>query len=458
MKVSDLQEYMRPEKCCHMVGIGGVSMSLLAEVLKAEGILVKGSDQKNTETVKRLRSLGIDIVIGQTAENIEGADFIIRTAAAHDDNPEIAAARERGVPVFERAQAWGYIMQEYKNAICIAGTHGKTTTTSMVTHILMAAEKDPTVMIGGTLPLLKSGYRIGKGDTIVLESDEYCNSFLSFYPTIAVILNVDEDHPDFFSGIEDIKKSFCKFAGLVPPNGCIVANCDDENTMSAIKGINRKTLTFGMGRDADVRARNTHIGKHTEFDIYYENEKFAHINLKIPGTHNVYNSLAAAATSIALELPPGAVEKGLNEFVGACRRLEHKGSYGGAEIYDDYAHHPGELRALLQAVSVMGFERTICVFQPHTYSRINALFNDFTEVLRGFDIVLLSDIYAARETNTTGISSKDLAEQIPDSKYFRSFDEILEELKKIAQPGDIIITVGAGDIYEVGERLAESAE
>lgn len=459
MKVSDLQEYMEPGKRCHMVGIGGVSMSLLAEVLKSEGIYVKGSDQKNGETVKHLRSIGIDIAIGQTAENIEGADFIIRTAAAHEDNPEIAAARDRGIPVFERAQAWGYIMQRYKNAICISGTHGKTTTTSMVTHILMAAEKDPTVMIGGTLPLLKSGYRIGEGDTIVLESDEYCNSFLSFYPTIAVILNVDEDHPDFFNGIEDIKKSFGKFAGLVPPNGCIVANCDDENTMSSIKGINnRRILTFGMGRDADVRAKNAHIGKHTEFDIYYENKRFTHINIKTPGTHNVYNALAAAAASIALGLSPLAVERGLNEFGGACRRLEHKGSYGGAEIYDDYAHHPGELRALFQAVSVMGFERTICVFQPHTYSRIKALFNDFTDVLRRFDMVLLADIYAARETNTTGISSEDLAEEIPNSKYFGSFDEILEELKKIARPGDIILTVGAGDIYQVGEKLVKSTE
>lgn len=457
MKVSDLHEYMKPGRHCHMVGIGGVSMSLLAEVLKSEGIHVTGSDMKNGETIRHLKSTGIEISVGHSPENIDGADFIIRTAAAHDDNPEIAAARDRGVPVFERAQAWGYIMQRYKNAICISGTHGKTTTTSMVTHILMEAEKDPTVMIGGTLPLLKSGYRIGKGDTIVLESDEYCNSFLSFYPTIAVILNVDEDHPDFFSGIEDIKKSFGRFAGLVPPNGCIVANCDDENTMSAIKGINRKVITFGMGKDADVRAKNTSIGKNTEFDIFYDNEKYAHVIIKVPGTHNVYNALAAAAASIALGIPREAVETGLGGFGGACRRLEHKGSYGGAEIYDDYAHHPGELRALYQAVSVMGFERTICIFQPHTYSRLKALFNDFAQVLRRFDVVLLADIYAARETDTMGISSGDLAEVIPNSKYLRSFDDILKELKSLARPGDIILTVGAGDIYEVGERLAESS-
>ena len=323
----------------------------------------------------------------------------------------------------------------------------------MVTHIFMAAQKDPTIMIGGSLPILKSGYRIGKGKSIVLESCEYCNSFHSFFPTIAVVLNVDEDHLDFFSGIQEIRASFRKFASLVPENGWVIANRDDQNTMDALSGLDRKILTFGMKSDADVQATDIKYARNSSFDIRRNGELIAHITLNVPGKHNVLNALAAAAAAIAAGIPAFYIEQGLKAFTGAGRRLEYKGAVNGAEIYDDYAHHPFELQALFQAVRQMDHKRLICAFQPHTYSRTKALLGDFAEVLGKADIVYLADIYSARETDTLGISSKDLADKVPSARYFDDFGKMAEALKKLAQPGDIILTVGAGNIYKVGESL-----
>ncbi len=455
MAVRNIREYITPGRRAHLVGIGGVSMSPLAEVLKGMGMEISGSDMRESATVQHLRSLGIHVTIGHWAENVKGADLVIRTAAVHDDNPEIAAARQAGIPVFERAQAWGAIMRSYKNALCISGTHGKTTTTSMCTHIIMAAEQDPTVMIGGTLPLLGAGHRVGQGDTIILESCEYCNSFLSFFPTIAVILNVEADHLDFFHDLEDVEHSFRHFADLVPEDGMIVANAEDENTMHTLQGIDRPMLTFGV-EHGDVRAANLtwNHGLPT-FDVICHGETYAHVTLNVPGMHNLKNALAAAASAYALGVPAYAVEKGLSSFQGAGRRFEHKGTYNGAEVYDDYAHHPGELKALLDAAVTLGYDRIICAFQPHTYTRTKALFDDFVDVLKKPDVTLLAEIYAAREQNTLGISSNDLVKKIPGSKYFATLDELTEHLKEIAQPGDLILTVGAGDIYTAGEKLVQ---
>ena len=449
------QEYMRAGKCGYLIGIGGVSMSPLAEVLSDAGLTIRGSDISESDNVLHLRSRGITVFIGHRAENLaQDVDFVVRTAAVHDDNPEVAEAHRRGIPVFERTEAWGAIMLEYPNALCIAGTHGKTTTTSMATHILMAAEMDPTVMIGGTLPLLHAGHRVGKGKTIIMESCEYCNSFLNFYPTIAVILDIDADHLDFFKDIEDIKHSFREFASHVPEDGVIIANLDDENTMDALRPLNRKLMTFGMSDQADVYAQDlTQRGPQTEFDVICRGKKFTHVTLHVPGIHNVKNALAATAAAICLGCGPLAVQYGLAGFTGAGRRFEFKGKYNGADIYDDYAHHPGELQALLDAVAPLGYKRTIVVFQPHTYSRTKALFDEFAEQLRRPDLTFLAEIYAAREQNTIGISSRDIAGVIPNSLYFDSFDEILKALRWTAAPGDLILTVGAGDIYKVGERL-----
>lgn len=455
--MSSFSEYLKPGKRGYLIGVGGVSMAPLAEVLLGEGLVIAGSDIQRSDKVRHLESMGVHVNIGHHAGNITSDyDFIVRTAAVHDDNPEITAAHELGVPIFERTQAWGAIMKDYKNALCISGTHGKTTTTSMCTHILMAAEKDPTVMIGGTLPLLHAAHRVGRGDTIVMESCEYYDSFLSFCPTIAVILDVEEDHLDYFSGLDAIKTSFRNFASLVPADGAVVVNADDDNAMDAVAGLDRHILTFGIRREADVRAVNIVAhGAQTEFDVLYRGKLFAHLNIRVPGLHNVKNALAAAASAIVLGISPTAVTYGLAGFRGAERRFEFKGKYNGADVYDDYAHHPSELEALLDAVEPMGYKRTILVFQPHTYTRTKAMFREFVEQLKRPDLTYLADIYAAREQNTLGISSEDLEAQVPNSLYYPSFEELEKALRWTVAPGDLVLTVGAGDIYKLGEALTK---
>ena len=351
--MADFEEYLKPGKRGHLIGVGGVSMAPLAEVLAGMGLVIDGSDMSESEKTRHLRELGIDVKIGHSAMNVApDIQFVVRTAAVGDTNPEIVEARARGVPVFERAEAWGAIMRDYENALCIAGTHGKTTTTSMCTHILMAAERDPTVMIGGTLPLLHAGHRVGGGDTIILESCEYHDSFLAFHPTVAVILDVDADHLDYFSGLEDVEKSFRAFAAKVPPTGRIVANLDDRNTMETLEPLGRELVTFGLTDRADVYARNIRrSGASSTFDIYYHGRLFTSVTLHVPGMHNVKNALAATAACLCLGVRPNAVKYGLAGFTGAGRRFEFKGKYNGADIYDDYAHHPQELKALLDAVS-----------------------------------------------------------------------------------------------------------
>lgn len=442
----------------HLIGVGGVSMSPLAEVLSDAGLVITGSDMKESVNTDHLQAKGIRVFIGQSPDNIPAdAEFVVRTAAARDDNVEVAEARRRGLPVFERTQAWGAIMKDYRNSLCIAGTHGKTTTTSMCTHILMAAERDPTVMIGGTLPLLHANHRVGMGDTIVMEACEYYNSFHSFSPTVAVILNIEEDHLDFFKDLEDIKASFRKFASLVPPSGFIVANAEDENTVDALRPLDRDIFTFGLHKGADVYADNIQRhGAETEFDVIYCEEVFTHVNLRVPGDHNIKNALAASAAAICLGCSSAAVRYGLAGFAGANRRFEFKGKFNGADVYDDYAHHPRELQVLLDAVEPLGYRRIIVVFQPHTYSRTKAFFKEFVEQLRRPDFCYLAEIYAARENNTLGISSADLARELPNGIFFPDNTELEKTLRAVASPGDIILTVGAGDVYRIGEKLLES--
>ena len=454
MTNTDISPYLCPGHRAHLVGIGGVSMAPLAEVLHGAGMTITGSDTRESAAVEHLRSLGIQISIGHSAENLGDAELVIRTAAVHDDNPEISGARARNIPVFERAQAWGAIMKNYKNALCVSGTHGKTTTTSMCTHIIMAAGLDPTVMIGGTLPLLGAGHRVGHGDTIILESCEYCNSFLSFFPTIAVILNVDADHLDFFKDLGDVEHSFRAFADLVPEKtGLIIANRDDANTMATLQGETRPVLSFGLN-EGDVHAEHLSYVNHLpEFDVVFRGETCAHVELQVPGEHNVRNALAAAAACLSLGVSGEAVSRGLAGFHGAGRRFEKKGTYHGADVYDDYAHHPSEVQALLTMAMNLGYRRVICAFQPHTYSRTKALFPEFVKVLSEPDLTLLAEIYAARENNNLGISSRDLSAEIPGSEYYPTLKALTARLRELAQPGDLILTVGAGDIYTVGEAL-----
>ena len=456
----DISTYLVPGKRAHLAGIGGVSMSPLAEVLHGMGVKVQGSDMNNSPAVEHLRALGIPVAIGHSAENLGECDLVIRTAAIHDDNPEISGAITRGIPVFERAQAWGAIMKGYQNALCISGTHGKTTTTSMATHIFMAAQKDPTVMIGGTLELLHAGYRVGKGDTIIAESCEYCNSFLSFFPTVAVILNVEADHLDFFKDLADVERSFRKFAELVPDRGHVVANYDDSGACDTLAGYARPVFWFSLhSAGADCHAEHiVWTAGLPEFDIIIRGKTYAHVSLNVGGEHNIMNALAAASGAYLLGLPGEAVTQGLASFHGAGRRFEKKGEYHGAMVYDDYAHHPGELHALLTMAKALPYQRIVCAFQPHTYSRTHALFNEFVEELKLPDVVILAEIYAAREQNDLGISSADLAAKIPGAIYCPTLAKVTETLRGLAQPGDLILTVGAGDIYKAGEKLLSEVD
>lgn len=447
-KILALEKYIQPGKRVHLVGIGGVSMRPLGLVLQGMGLTVSGSDMNSSVSTDELIAHGIRVDIGHRAENIRDADCIIRTAAVHNDNPEIAGARAAGIPVFERAQAWGIIMKAYKNAICISGTHGKTTTTSMVAHILMAAEKDPTIMIGGYLPLLHAGHRVGHGDTILLESCEYCDSFLNFFPSLAVILNIEADHLDYFKDLYDVEKSFRKFAQL-STNG-ILANGDDPNTVETLKGLDY--ISFGFGEGNRIHAADV-SNDWRRFDVICDGEKYCHFELPVHGHHNAINALAAAAVAWVMGIPGESAAAGIATFHGAGRRMEYKGQFNGADIYDDYAHHPGELAATIDAVKTMGYKRVIFAFQPHTYTRTHALFDDFVEQLKRPDVVVLAEIYAARERNTIGISSRDLLERVGKGHYCATLPEVTEKLKGLAQPGDLILTVGAGDIYRAGEAL-----
>lgn len=444
----ELKKYLVPGKRVHLVGIGGVSMRPLGIVLKDMGLVVTGSDMSASVSTDELIAKGIHVTIGHQAQNIEGADCIIRTAAAHNDNPEIAAARSQGIPLFERAQAWGVIMQAYKNAICISGTHGKTTATSMMTHILMEANWDPTVMIGGYLPLLNAGHRVGQGDTIVLESCEYCDSFLNFAPTLAVILNVEADHLDYFKDLADVEKSFRKFAMLATDG--ILANGDDPHVVETLAGLDY--VTFGLEEGNKVHPANiSEDWRH--MDVVCNGKFYCHVDLKVIGKHNAMNALATIGAAWMLGVPGEAVAAGLATFGGANRRMQYKGNINGADVYDDYAHHPDELKATIEAVRTMKYDRIVVAFQPHTYTRTSALFDDFVRELSEADHLVLAEIYAARERNTIGISSRDLQDRIPGSVYCKTLPQVTDYLRSIAKPGDIILTVGAGDIFRAGEAL-----
>ena len=448
-KKNTISNFLKPECHVHLVGIGGVSMRPLGLVLKGMGVHVTGSDMSASVSTQELERQGIPVAIGHQAVNVQGADCIIRTAAAHNDNPEIAAARAAGIPVFERAQAWGEIMKSYKNAICISGTHGKTTTTAMMTHILMEAEMDPTVMIGGYLPLLHAGHRVGHGDTIVVESCEYCDSFLNFFPTLAVVLNVEADHLDYFKDLEDIQKSFHEFASLATFG--VIANGDDPHTVAAMEGISY--VSFGLQEGNQIRAANMHPNWQ-HFDVICQGEFYCHLDMGVMGKHNAMNALAAAAAAWMMGIPGEAVAEGLKSFHGAGRRMEFKGTFQGADVYDDYAHHPDEVSATISAVRAsMPGRRLVLAFQPHTYTRTQALFADFVRELKKPDVLVLAEIYAARERNTSGISSMDLVREIPGAVYCETLPEVTDHLRQIIQPGDVVLTMGAGDIFRAGEAL-----
>jgi len=444
----------------HFIGIGGISMSGLAEILLKENFTISGSDNQASKLTEHLAGLGAKIHIGQQASNISpDCDLVVYTAAIHPDNPEFAAAKEAGIPMLSRAELLGQIMANYETAIAVSGTHGKTTTTSMISSILLAAGTDPTISVGGILPAIGGNIRVGQSETFLTEACEYTNSFLHFFPTIGIILNIEEDHLDFFKDLDDIRRSFRRFAQLIPADGLLIINSDIENWQEIAEGLPCRVCTFGSDAESGYRASGITYDSlaHASFTLLKSGKETLSFRLGVPGEHNVSNALASIALADALGIPMETMQKGLLAFSGTDRRFQYKGEVNGFTIIDDYAHHPTEIRATLNAAAHYPHKEVWCVFQPHTYTRTKAFLPEFAKALSLADHVVLADIYAARETDTLGISSGTLADEIrrlgTNVHYFHSFGEIEEFLLKNCKEGDLCITMGAGDVIKVGEEL-----
>lgn len=445
----------------HFIGIGGISMSGLAEILISKGKKVTGSDAKESDITKHLVSIGATVLYGHNAENItSNIDLVVYTAAIKEDNPEYLKALELNIPTIPRAELVGLIMKQYNTAIGVSGTHGKTTTTSMISHILMSAETDPTIMVGGILDSIGGNIRIGHSDTFITEACEYTNSFLSFFPTIGIILNVCEDHMDFFKDIDDIRHSFREYAKLIPENGTLIINSEIPDYEYFTNDLPCSIVTFGMNpAKSHISAKNISFDEYARgsFDLCVDGEITDHIELSVTGIHNICNSLSAIACGLAMNLSLESIKSGLKSCVGSERRFEYKGKVNGVTIIDDYAHHPDEIEATLKTAKNYPHKTTWCVFQPHTYTRTHVFLKNFAKSLSLADKVILTDIYAAREKNTLGISSLDLLEELKklgcEAYYFQSFEEIEKFLLKNCINGDLLITMGAGDIINVGEDL-----
>ncbi|MDD2978451.1 MAG: UDP-N-acetylmuramate--L-alanine ligase [Hespellia sp.] len=444
----------------HFIGIGGISMSGLAEILLEEGFTISGSDSKESPLTKQLEKSGAHIFYGQKASNIaEGIDCVVYTAAIRRENPELIEAVAKKIPMLTRAELLGQLMKNYKLPIAVSGTHGKTTTTSMISLILLEGKKDPTISVGGILKDIGGNIRVGKSDTFITEACEYTNSFLNFFPKISVILNIEEDHLDFFKDLEDIRHSFHQFAAILPEDGTLVINGNIQNYPEIYEGLSCSVITYGMSEEFDYSAANiTYDEKgRVAFDLLEKGKVTDHISLSVTGDHNVSNALSAIAVAKLIDIPMETIKKGLSAFTGTDRRFDYKGTLNGVTIIDDYAHHPTEIKATLKAAKHYPHETLWCVFQPHTYTRTKAFFPEFAEALSHADHVVLADIYAARETDTLGVSSSMLADEIQklgtDAHYFPSFEEIEDFLRKKCINGDLLITMGAGDVVNVGEDL-----
>ena len=444
----------------HFIGIGGISMSGLAEILLKEHFTISGSDSKQSALTDHLTSLGATIFYPQKASNIiDGIDVVVYTAAIHEDNPEFAEAKRQGLPMLSRAQLLGQLMNNYKTPIAISGTHGKTTTTSMLSHILLEAETDPTISVGGILNAIGGNIRVGNSDIFVTEACEYTNSFLNFFPRIGVILNVEEDHMDFFKDIDDIRSSFHKFSALLPEDGALIVNKNIESLESITDGLNCKVITYSECQDADYSAANIEFDAfgNASFDLIKYGTYVDRIQLSVAGNHNVSNALSTIAVADLLEIPLETIKKGILSFVGTVRRFQYKGECNGFTIIDDYAHHPTEIRATLTSARNYPHKDIWCIFQPHTYTRTKAFFHEFAEALSLADHIILADIYAARETDTLGMTSEALAEEIKklgaDAYYLPSFEAIENFVLEKVIHGDLLITMGAGDVVNIGENL-----
>ena len=450
----------------HFIGIGGISMSGLAEILLEEGFTVSGSDNKESALTDHLSQNGATVFYGQKASNIiDGIDLVVYTAAIHEDNEEFAEAKRQNLPMLSRAELLGQLMTNYKTPVAISGTHGKTTTTSMLSHIALAADLDPTISVGGILPAIGGNLRLGHSGTFITEACEYTNSFLSFFPRIGMILNIEEDHLDFFKDLEDIRNSFHKFAKLLPADGCLIINGAIDRLQEITGDLDCRVITFNKeavnsdGSAADYYPSDITYDEfgHPSFTLHRHGEVSGSFSLQVPGEHNVCNAIASIALADLLKIDREVTASALHGFTGTDRRFEYKGTIGGVTIVDDYAHHPTEIAATLHAAANYPHKTLWCVFQPHTYTRTKAFMKDFAKALSLADKVVLADIYAARETDTLGISSETLQTEIRalghECYYFPSFDEIENFLLENCINGDLLITMGAGDVVKIGENL-----
>lgn len=447
----------------HFIGIGGISMSGLAQIAIEQGFSVSGSDWNESNITKKLENMGANIVYGKDAVNYDGIDhasLVVYTAAAKADNPEIILAKEKNLLLIDRAEFLGAVMKNYTHAINVAGTHGKTTTTSILAHALIGAELDPTISVGGELDIIGGNIKTGKSEYFITEACEYTNSFLKFFPTIALITNIEEDHLDFFSGLDEIIKSFRDFAMLTKDKGYVVAWGEDENIKKALADTNLNIITYGLTDGFDYYPKNLeYTAGYPEFDIYNKDKFLSHIKLNVPGEHNVLNTLASIAVCEILGIDVNIASKGIETFKGTHRRFEKKGMINGSTVIDDYAHHPTEIIATLKAAKAFPHNKIRCIFQPHTFSRTRTLWNEFKEAFDDADELILTHIYPAREVFDGVTKPENLAKEIADRgnnvKYIEEFFDIVKYIKETAEENDIIFTMGAGDVTVLGSQIVE---
>lgn len=454
-------DFNRPQNV-HFIGIGGISMSGLAEILLGRGFHITGSDSQDSALLSRLRGKGAEIFIGQSADNIrDDYDAVVYTAAIHPDNPEFARAKEAGIPMLSRADLLGEIMQNYSVSIAVAGTHGKTTTTSMASHILLAADMDPTISVGGILRSIHGNIRVGESDTFLTEACEYTNSFLSLSPMIGIILNVDADHLDFFKDLDDIADSFHRFAARIPEDGALIIDRDTKKFDTVTDGIRCDIITLSLSGDADYTASDVAFDENgcAAFTCFERGQSLGSFRLSVPGIHNVSNALAAIAMARRLCIAPEIIAEGLLSFTGTDRRFEYKGKMKGVTVIDDYAHHPTEITATVKAALQYPHRELWIIFQPHTYTRTKALLPEFADALSAADHVVLAPIYAAREKDIYGVSSDDVAAEIKkfgtDVHSFGTFEEIEDYVREHCVDGDLLITMGAGNVTNIGPALVD---
>ena len=459
IEIADLSKY----KHIHLIGIGGISMSAIAETLNNWKYKVTGSDLYQSEITDSLQKNGINVVIGHDLENSKNADLIVYSAAISDDDPEMIIAKENNIPIIDRGNFVGFLTKLYKQAICVSGTHGKTTTTSMISVCFINGLKDPTVEVGALLKEINGNYRIGNSEYFILESCEYKANFLKFNPNTAVILNIDNDHLDYYKTFENVVKAFQNFALLIDKDGLLVTNADDKNCF-ALKDIAKcKFISYGLeNENADFIAKNISFNDSgfPKFDVYKAKNYYTTIELSIAGKHNILNALACIAVSDYYNISKDVISSSLKSFTGANRRLEYKGTIGeNVLIFDDYAHHPTEIKATSDAIKNKKYNESWVIFQPHTYSRTKLLLNAFADSISDFDNIIITDIYAAREKDTLGVSSLDLVNKLNEkgknAKYISDFDEIVKFLKDNVKENDLILTLGAGTVTNIGPMLVE---